>query len=330
MKNFFQKNLSTFLVSFFFILCVFLALFAEVFQSRNSEMDLAALYASPIQWRQYNELRQIKLTNKNGEFILENMNPVGLLEGPWQLTSPQVLKVKSPVVDKVMNALRQIQIRQLFSIDAINLNSFSLDAPTATVNLTSLAGKNIEIKLGLINPIDNSSYMTFSGASQIYQIDPLSISLESYDLAQMAESQVLALNIDSIQSFELVKENVSSFRWIRNSDTWLDQNNLTLDPEKMKKYFERWENVKSSLVLEMSTPEQREVIDRLLTNPQYLLRVQTMSGLRTYTLSLYSETIPSVNLAVKQYFILSTDERKSFSFIEKAQLNFLENKKGPL
>lgn len=330
MKNFFQKNLSTFLVSFFFILCVFLALFAEVFQSRNSEMDLAALYATPIQWRQYNELRQIKLNNKNGEFILENTNPAGLIEGPWQLTSPQVLKVKSAVVNKIMNALKQIQIRQLFALDAINLNSFSLDAPTATINLVSLAGRSFDIKLGLINPIDNSSYMTFTGATQIYQIDPLVISLESYDLAQMAESQVLALNIDSIQSFELVKENISIFRWQRNADKWLDQTATELDQEKMKKYFERWENVKSSLVLEMGNPDQREVIDRLLTNPQYLLRVQTLSGLRTYTLSLYSETISGVNLGVNQFYILSTDEKKSFSFIEKAQLNFLDNKKGPL
>lgn len=326
MKNFFQKNFSTFLVSFFFILCIFLALFAEVFQSRNSEIDLAALYATPIQWRQFNELREVKLSNKNGEFILENMNPLGLLEGPWQLTSPQALKVKSAVVEKMMSALRQMQIRQLFSLDAINLNSFSLDAPTATVTLNAISGRNLELKLGLINPIDNSSYMTFSGATQIYQIDPLSISLESYDLAQMAESQILALNIEAIQSFELVKENVSVFRWQKNADKWLTQLDAEITPEKIQKYFDKWENVKSSLVIEVGTPEQKIVLDRLLAAPQYLLRVQTLGGLRTYTISPYSESIPGVNLGVNQFYILSTDEKKSFSFVEKAQLSFLDKK----
>ena len=326
MKNFFQKNFSTFLVSFFFILCIFLALFAEVFQSRNSEIDLAALYATPIQWRQFNELREVKLSNKNGEFILENMNPLGLLEGPWQLTSPQALKVKSAVVEKMMSALRQVQIRQLFSLDAINLNSFSLDAPTATVTLNAISGRSLELKLGLINPIDNSSYMTFSGATQIYQIDPLSISLESYDLAQMAESQILALNIEAIQSFELVKENVSVFRWQKNAEKWLTQLGDEITPEKIQKYFDKWENVKSSLVIEVGTPEQKLVLDRLLAAPQYLLRVQTLGGLRTYTISPYSEPIPGVNLGVNQFYILSTDEKKSFSFVEKAQLNFLDKK----
>jgi hypothetical protein len=326
MKNFLQKNFSTFLVSFFFILCIFLALFAEVFQSRNSDIDLAALYATPIQWRQFNELREVKLSNKNGEFILENMNPLGLLEGPWQLTSPQALKVKSTVVEKMMNALRQIQIRQLFSLDAINLNSFSLDAPTATVSLSAISGRTLELKLGLINPIDNSSYMTFSGATQIYQIDPLSLSLESYDLAQMAESQILALNIESLQSFELVKENTSVLRWQKTADKWLGQTGNELNPEKIQKYFDKWENVKSSLVIEAGTPDQKLILERLLTNPQYLLRVQTFGGLRTYTITPYLESIPGVNLGVNQFYILSTDDKKSFSFVEKAQLNFLDKK----
>lgn len=326
MKHFFQKNFSTFLVGFFFILCLFLALFAEVFQSRNSDMDLAALYATPIQWRQFTNLREIKVTNKNGEFTLENMNPTGLLEGPWQLTSPQMLKVKSAVVEKMVSALKQIQIRQLFSLDAINLNSFSLDAPTSTISLRSNAGRALELKFGLLNPIDNSSYMTFTGATQIYQIDPLSLSLESYDLAQMAESQVLALNIDSIQSFELFKETSTVFRWQKSEDKWKDQAGDEIQAIKIQKYLERWENVKSSLVLDSENVDQRAVLERLLAAPQYLLRVQTLGGLRTYTLSLLTEAIPGVSLGVNQYYILSTDEKKSFSFVERIQLNFLDKK----
>jgi len=326
MKNFFQKNFSTFLVSFFFILCVFLALFAEVFQSRNTEVDLAALYATPIQWKQFDKLQELKVTNKNGEFVLENMNPEGLLVGPWQMTSPQMLKVKSSFVEKLMLAMRQIQIRQLFSLDAINLNSFSLDSPNATVNLKSSKGKGLELKFGLINPIDNSSYLTFTGASQIYQIDPLAISLESYDLTQLAESQILALNIDSIQSFELVKDNNSIFRWQKAADKWLDQANAEISSEKIQKYLERWENVKSSLVVEVINPDQKLILERLIATPQYVLRVQTMGGLKNYTLSPLTESIPGVNLAVNQFYILSSDEQKSFSFVEKAQLNFLDKK----
>lgn len=326
MKNFWQKNVSTFLVSFFFILCIFLALFAEVFQSRNSEIDLAALYATPIQWRQFDKLRELRMSNKNGEFILENMHPEGLLEGPWQLTSPQMLKVKSSVVEKIVASLRQIQIRQLFTLDAINLNSFSLDAPNVTVALKAMSNRALELKFGLINPIDNSSYLTFTGATQIYQIDPLSLSLESYDLAQMAESQVLALNISAIQSFELVKGNTSIFRWARPADKWLDQNGVELSAEKIQTYLDRWENVKSSLVVETLTIEQKTVLDKILTNPEYLLRVQTINGVKNYTLSPLSEPVPGVNLSVNQYFILSSDERKSFSFVEKAQLNFLDKK----
>ncbi len=326
MKHFLKKNYGTFLVGFFFILCIFLALFAEVFQSRNSEMDLAALYATPIQWRQFNEIREFKINNKNGEFVLENMNPEGLFEGPWQLTSPQVLKVKSAVVEKIMGALKQIQIRQVFSLDGINLSSFSLDSPTATVNIRANSGRAVELKFGLINPIDNSSYMTFTDATQIYQIDPLSISLESYDLAQMAESQILALNTDSIQSFELVKENVSSFRWQKNADKWLTQTGQEIPAQKIQKYFDRWEEVKSSLVIENGNAEQKIILDRLLVNPQYVIRVQTLNGLRTYTLSLFSEPISGVNLATKQFYILSNDEKKSFSFVDKSQLSFLDKK----
>ena len=320
MKSILRPTLSTFLVSIFFMILLFLGLFAEVFESHTPEVDLAQVYANPVLVNEFQRLKQVKLQNKQGVFVLENTHPDGNLSGPWQMIEPQSLKVKDDVIKRVLEALNSIRVRNFHRLEPINITSFSLDNPTLTLNLINNRDKNLEIKMGLINPIDNSAYMSLNTQNQIYQIDPIEMALESYDLAQLVESRILALNPSSLVSLELYTSNGLELKLLKKDENWLDQNNETMSLNKVEKFFERLEELKSFSILDNLNSDQKLYMEKALASPVYSLKLITGQGVRTYVIGEVQGAPPGLTVDRSSYYALSSEDRKSFVLIEKDQV----------
>lgn len=328
-RSLLKPQLSTILVAVFFLILLFLGLFAEVFESESPEVDLAQIYANPVPVAELQHLKSMKITNKQGEFALLNTHPEGNLEGPWQMTAPQQLVVKAEVIRKIVDAFNVIRVRNFHRLEPINVTSYSLDNPTLTLLLTNDKEKSFEIKMGLINPIDNSAYMTISTQNQIYQIDPLEIQLESYDLAQLVEAKVLALNAESLVSLEMYGEAGLLLKLLKKEDQWLGDGGVVLDPKKVTRFFERLEDIKSSSILENLTPEQKDVMDKATAVPLYSMKIITTQGVRTYIIGEVKGGIPGTSVSGTVY-ALSSEERKSYVLIDKGQLNVFGTKLNEL
>lgn len=325
MRSILKPQLSTVLVAFFFFILLFLGLFAEVFESESPEVDLAQIYANPVPVAELQRLRSMKITNKQGSFDLLNQHPDGNLEGPWQMTSPQALVMKSEVISKIIEAFNVIRVRNFHRLEPINLSSYSLDNPTLTLMFTNSKEKSFEIKMGLINPIDNSAYMTISTQNQIYQIDPLEIQLESYDLSQLVQSKVLALNVESLVSLEIYGESGLTMKLLKKEDQWLGDTGVDLASGKVTRFLERLEALKSTSILENLTPEQKELMDRATAVPLFSLKLITTQGVRTYIVGEVKGGIPGTSVSGTVY-ALSGEERKSYVLIDKDQLRVFETK----
>lgn len=325
MRSILKPQLSTVLVVFFFFILLFLGLFAEVFESESPEVDLAQIYANPVPVAELQRLRSMKITNKQGSFDLLNQHPDGNLEGPWQMTSPQALVMKSEVISKIIEAFNVIRVRNFHRLEPINLSSYSLDNPTLTLMFTNSKEKSFEIKMGLINPIDNSAYMTISTQNQIYQIDPLEIQLESYDLSQLVQSKVLALNVESLVSLEIYGESGLTMKLLKKEDQWLGDTGVDLASGKVTRFLERLEALKSTSILENLTPEQKELMDRATAVPLFSLKLITTQGVRTYIVGEVKGGIPGTSVSGTVY-ALSGEERKSYVLIDKDQLRVFETK----
>lgn len=320
MKAYLRPTLSSLLVIGFALILLFLGLFAEVFESHTPEVDLAQIYANPIPVIELQHLKSLRLTNKQGDFLLENTHAAGNIEGPWQMVEPQALKVKGDVIPKILDALNVIRVRNFHRLEPINITSFSLDNPTLTMRFVTSKDKNYEIKMGLINPIDNSAYLSLSSQNQIYQIDPIEITLESYDLAQLVESRVLAINESSLASLELYTAKGLDLKLLKKEDLWVDQNGFTIESSKVKKYFERLEDLKSFSILSNLTGPQQEYMESVMATPVYTLKLITAQGVRSYFLSEIKNGIPGMNLSRSNFYALSTEEKKSFVLLDKDQL----------
>ncbi len=312
-------------MAIFFFILLFLGLFAEVFESESPEVDLAQIYANPVPVAELQHLKSMKITNKQGSFDLLNQHPEGNLEGPWQMTSPQALVMKAEVIAKIIEAFNVIRVRNFHRLEPINVTSYSLDNPTLTLLFTNSKEKSFEIKMGLINPIDNSAYMTISTQNQIYQIDPLEIQLESYDLSQLVESKVLALNADSLVSLEVYGETGLMLKLLKKDEQWFGDTSTELSTDKVKRFLDRLEALKSTSILENLTPEQKEVMDRATAVPLYSLKLITTQGVRTYIVGEVKGGIPGTNINGTVY-ALSGEERKSYVLVDKDQLRVLGTK----
>ncbi len=319
MKYFIRPSLSTILVTFFFFILLFLGLFAEVFESQAPEVDLAQIYANPVPISDLQRIKSLRLTNKQGNFLLENSNPEGLIEGPWQMVEPQSLRVKSEVVKKILDALNVIRVRNFHPYEPINISSFSLDNPTLTLLFNNDKNKSFEIKVGLINPIDNSAYISLSSQNQIYQIDPLEMALESYDLAQLVESKVLALNVNALLSLEIYTAKGLETKLLKKGEEWVDQSGEVQNASKVTRFFEKLEDLKSQKILENLTPEQKTAMDESVATPLYSLKIISGTGVRSYIVGEVKNPINGLGLSLPT-FVLTSEDKKSFVTINKDEL----------
>lgn len=330
MSSILKPSLSTILVSFFFCILLFLGLFAEVFESQAPEVDLAQIYANPIPVDELQHLKSVRLSNKQGNFAFENTHPEGNLEGPWQMQEPQPLRVKNEVISKIVEALNLIRVRNFHRLEPINLSSFSLDNPTMTLLFVTDRDRTYEVKMGLINPIDNSAYMLISTQNQIYQIDPMEIALESYELAQLAESRVLALNTATLASVELSGVQGLMVKLIKKDEGWVDQMGTPLSAKKVEKFFERLEDLRSSSILENLSNEQKTFMDGVMAKPLYGLRLISPQGVRSYFIAELKDGIPGMALTNETRYVLSSEERNSFVLIDKDQIKVFALKHNEL
>lgn len=301
-----------------------------MFESHAPEVDLAQIYANPVPVNDLQHLKTLKIANKQGSFLLENTHPEGNIEGPWQMLSPQSLKVKADVVQRVLDALNVIRVRNFYRLEPINITSFSLDNPTLTLTFTTSKDRPFEIKMGLINPIDNSAYMSLSSQNQIYQIDPIEMALESYDLPQLVESRVLALSPNSLASLELYGPKGPDLKLIKKENQWVDQHGTLLSESKIKKFFERLEEMKSFSILENLTADQQAFMENVMSKPLYSLKIVSSEAVRTYVVGEVLKGIPGMPLDKNNFYVLSPEDRGSFVLLEKQQIQVLNLKKNEL
>lgn len=330
MKAILRPTLSSALVVIFTLILIFLGLFAEVFESETPEVDLAQIYANPVPINELQKLKTFKMTNKQGSFAFENTDPSGNIQGPWQMTEPQSLKVKGDVIPRILDALNVIRVRNFHRLEPINITSFSLDNPNLTLGFLNDKNKSFEIKVGLINPIDNSAYLSLNSQNQIYQIDPLEITLESYDLAQLVESRVLALNASSLLSLELYHNSNLYLKLIKKDGQWVDQSATILAENKVMKFFERLEDLKSFSILNNLTEKQQLFLENAMSSPAFSLKIISSQGVRSYMVSEIKNGVPDLGLSKSHFYALSSDEKKSFVLIELDQLKLLSTKSNDL
>ena len=167
----------------FALFLVIVTAFSEFFRNPgeiNAELNK---YRNLFTKEELGDINHFTLINRLGTFKFKRVsdNPSWFMEGPRELP------VDISVIEKIISPLENIKIREVYHNDAINYSNYSLDSPLMELIIRDSSGKDNRIKFGLVNPIDETTYIYTSKDDAIYHVDAFSHSLESLDLADFRE-----------------------------------------------------------------------------------------------------------------------------------------------
>jgi len=315
-----RNIVSTWMSLFFFlILCSYLG-FIEFFKDSKIEVLATNLLKDPINKEIINDVYSIRFKNRIGDFSIQKNQE----DESWTMKEPRVMPAQNKTMNSILKSLSQIHVKTIYEFEPINIQSFSLDKPVMEIDLFTKSFGKIKLKMGLINPIDNTSYLTVSGHNHIFQVEILQGKMEKLELSNFIDSQVFSSDIDDVISFKLfrgkTKEVLNNLTFSR--EQWNSQKYNTIDTTNTMKKIENILSIKTHMIIDKQNDELKTYIQNYLDNPIYTIEVKTKSNkMIKYTISSLIKGITELKLDKKNYFLMTASDREYPYVIGKEYLD---------
>ena len=275
--------------------------------------------------KELESITRLSLKNKSGEFTFERAN----LENTtaWHMKSPRDISVNSVFVEKLFASLNIIKTKKLLDDNQANNSNFSLEKPTAILTLTDNKDQNIILSVGIMNTIDNSTYMKISGRNGIYHVEAPSMSLENITLNDLVESSVFDINFNTMMSFKLFKKNTPSpvFEIHKRDGAWFDSQERPLDVKRLEDMIDDFIALKSSFTLDAPTDAQKKQTQSLISNPEYTVKIEKIDNTSLlYKVGPVVKTLIEVPLKDEAHFIINENHSPVIYVVKKDFLTLFE------
>ena len=247
------------------------------------------------------------------------------------MVTPSDISANSLFIEKLFNALAVIKIKKLLPDEKINNSNFSLDKPTSTLTLSDEGGKSIMIQIGLMNTIDNSTYLKISGRPGIFHVDAPNVSLENATILDLIESQIISINLETIVTFKIFhgnkKSGTPSFEIEKKNGGWFDHQGNQLAVDKISEYFQDLSNLKSSFIIDKQTDSQKRQINSLSHNAEYIVSIEdNKENIIDYNISGLTRDLSDIDLKNEDHFVVTITDN-STAYVVKKEFYELFNRK---
>lgn len=317
-----KTYVSTWLLALFAAGLLGILAFSEIFQNAGQNEGALNNFSNPIKSDILANLKTIRLKNRLGKYT------VTLSEnGHWRLVEPRKMPAPEETVQKIMDSLKKISIHTLHQKEPINLQSFSLDNPIAILDLYTKLDEHLEIKIGLVNPINNTSYMTVSNQDVIFQTNALSAKFELLRLSDFVDSNIFSVDLSQVKSFELFygKNRDSSNKLTRTAGGWDSKRYRSITDANVEKTIQSLLSIKSHMIIDSSDEKLQNLLNNYLENPQYKVRIETLNGdIQNYVITGLVRSVPDLKIEKRQYFIMKSSEREYPHLINKDFLGLFQ------
>lgn len=313
-----RKKFSSWILATFFIGLLLLTTFSEIFQTTPIHLNEDDFSNNPIDIKILSRLENIKLTNRLGTFELSRHNKTD-----WNLTSPRVMPAKPNTIQELIKGLSSLKIIKAHKNDALNTSNFSLDNPLITLVLKTELEEEITMKLGLINPIDNSAYIGLSGSDVIYQVEAPNVKFETLELGSFIDSRIFSLGFDDIIEFEIMRGKSTPWEKLTFSKgEWQSVRFKNITPIGTKNSLSKILAMNAHMIIDSKNDELEQIMENYLKNPLYTVKVKTGNKEVTYRISNLVTTLPEIKIEKKMYFLMDASDRNYPYLLHK---DLLEN-----
>lgn len=324
-----RKIASNVILFLFFILVGAAAMLSDMFQNPAKTGPQIIEQAKLFTANDLIQITKLSLKNKSGEYIFERNEKNQI--SPWHMISPRDISANSLFIEKLFNSLTSMKVKKIFPDEKINNSNFSLDKPTSTLSLIDKTGKIINISVGLMNTIDNSTYLKIQGRPGIYHVEAPSVSLENATILGLIESQIISIDLETIVAFKIFhgskKSSSPQFEIRKKNGAWFDHEGNSLAVEKIDDYFQDLSSLKSSFIIDKQTDSQKKQINNLSHNAVYIVSVEDNKGNTIdYNISGLIRELSDIDLKNEEYFVV-TISNNATSYVVKKEFHELFNKK---
>lgn len=323
-----RKLISNLILLCFFLLVGAAALLTDIFQNPLKNGSKVIEQVRLFTNNELSTVNKIVLKNKSGEYTFER-DPNNQIS-PWHMTMPREISANSVFIDKLFTSLSFSKVKKIFPEEKINYSNFSLDKPTSTLTLVDQTGKTTTILVGLMNTIDNSTYLKISGKSGIFHVDAPSVSLENATIVDLVESQIISIDLETILSFRIypgAKRGTPSLEIKKKNESWYDRENTLLSTDKIDDYLNELSALKSTFIVDKPTDAQKRQIASLSRNPSIVVSVEDNKGhVIDYNISSLIKDFSDVDLKNEEYFVVTISNNNTAYIVKKSFLELFNRK----
>jgi hypothetical protein len=291
--------------------------FSELFQGQSNQENQNKLFNTPIKADILANIKTVKIKNNLGSFTLTKD------KNTWFLIEPRLMPAKNETINEFIEALKSTKVNTTIEKDVISLNNYALENPSLSIDLFSGLEEQLKIQIGLINPLNNSSYITVSDTNKIYQMSGLNTKFLSYKLSDLIDSSVFSQNLESVTSLKLYNRNykdpINELR--KGKNNWISKKYKTITKRNVDNKLNELFDIKTYMIIDEENSDLRTLIDNYLDKPLYKVIIQAKGQRITYKVSSLIKSIPKLKLAKRQFFLMTASDRKFTYVIQKKFLD---------
>jgi len=307
------------------------AVISELFQGPHDTSEIWEQEKTLFSPQEITSINKIILKNRMGHFsFLKDDGP----HGDWNLEYPRHLPANQASIETIIKAMQEIKIRRTYPKDAINITNFALNAPVMEIILEG-PDQKIEIKVGLVNPIDNTTYIMLSGDQEIYHISTFAYPLDTADLTFFIDPNIFPHNLNQISSIKIYRGNSKNndlfFVLNKNGTAWFDRQQKEIPLDKVESYWQRFADMRSIAILDKMTEKLEKAIQRYFSAIQYTVVLTDLEGLETtYTVGQASSyQLPDVKIERQQIFLIKASNREHPYVFAQSDMEIFRQKVTP-
>lgn len=302
-----KTYISTWLLALFAFGLLGLLAFSEIFHNTVSDRRNAASFSNPVKSDIIANLKSVRLKNRFGKFtVVLDKN------GHWNLAEPKKMPAPAQTMQKLIAGLQALSIHTLHQKEPINLQSFSLDNPTAILDLYTKLDERVQIKIGLVNPVNNTSYITVSNHDIIFQTARLAGQPELLRLSDFVDPNIFGRDLNAIKRFSLFhgKSRNSSNTLTRTSGGWQSKRYRSVSDESVEKTLSNILEVKSRMIVDSQDKKLLNLLGNYLDNPLYRVKIETVDGSEAeYAITRLLGKVSELKIEKRQYFLIKSSAR---------------------
>lgn len=317
-----------YLVLGFGLILLFFMAISEFFQVPRYSTGPLSAFENPIEKTILERLSSLSITNRLGTYELSRRGD------SWQLLKPRNLQARNDLIEQIIHSLKNLKVRRLYEKDKINLQNFSLHRPTVEINLDAF-GLAQKLKIGLLNSIDDSTYITDDKSSLIYQIDLFGIAIQSLGIGDFINSNIFKESVDQVQQIQVKKHRSKSsstrLTIVRKNKLWMGKNESKLNQDRTNDLLSKLFAKKAEVILDQRSEALEDRITQTMNRPFFTVSIQQgYSEKIIYKISYPLNSLLDMKLEKKK-FVLVTSSRKDHPVLtDKSILDLLNTQASRL